>query len=225
MNLRLINSFEKEFGTTLSTISKDRFTNIFYSKKLAEKYFTTKGNVNDILTYLKDNINLKTFVENVEIKFELQLCEKDIDEIFTKYVEDNDRDTLLDLVKYTISEKKGIPSVSMALCTMIALEDQDISIYYKIVFESINNLFLRISTLELDESTYTTYCDVLDLIIQTQFYWNSRYDSKIDVSGLDECLVELHNFEYEVLESGKRSSVDIEPELLELLDITKLGRR
>lgn len=224
MNLKLINLFEKEFGTTLSTINKEKFLNIFYSKKLSDKYFTSKNNVFDILEYLKSNDNLKNFVDNLLLKFEIQSCENFIDDLFTKYIEDNIRESLINSVKYNISEKKGIYCVSIALCTMIALEDQDISVYYNNVSNSLNEIFSRISTLELDRSTYSTYCDVLDLIIQTQFYWNSRYENKIDVSGIDECLIELHNFEYEVLENSKVPSLDIEPETLELLDITKLGR-
>ena len=68
MNLKLLNSFEKEFGVLLSSISKEKFLEVFYKKKLSEKYFTTKNNVYDILEYLKYNPNLKNFEQDINLK-------------------------------------------------------------------------------------------------------------------------------------------------------------
>ena len=124
-----------------------------------------------------------------------------------------------------ITSKNQIDSVSSSLCTMIALEDVDISIYYNNVSNSVNYLFEKISNMNIERISYSLHCDILDLLIQLQFYWNSRYEKKIEIDGLDNHLSRLHEFEYTVLESGRNPSIDIDPEELELLDITKLKKK
>lgn len=159
------------------------------------------------------------------MKAKIYKSESEIDSIFSKYKEDNIRDSLKESCISMITSEDQIDSISASLCTMIALEDVDISIYYNSVSNSVNNLFKQISTMSIEKISYSLHCDILDLLIQLQFYWNSRYDKKIEIEGLDEHLSRLHEFEYNVLESGKNPSVNIDPEDLELLDITKLKRK
>lgn len=225
MNLKLLNTFEKEFGIPLSRISEKKFLDIFSQKNLGKKYFINLKNTEEILNFISENPNLRNFSNIMLMKAKIYKSESEIDSIFSKYKEDNIRDSLKESCISMITSEDQIDSISASLCTMIALEDVDISIYYNSVSNSVNNLFKQISTTSIEEISYSLHCDILDLLIQLQFYWNSRYDKKIEIEGLDEHLSRLHEFEYNVLESGKNPSVNIDPEDLELLDITKLKRK
>ena len=225
MNLKLLNAFEKEFGTPLSRISEKKFLDIFSQKDLGRKYFANSKNTEEILNFISENANLKNFSNIMIMKAKIYKSESDIDSIFSKYKEDNIRDSLKESCISMITSENSIDCVSSSLCTMIALEDVDISIYYNNVSNSVNSLFKQISTMNIERISYSLHCDILDLLIQLQFYWNSRYEKKIEIDGLDNHLSRLHEFEYTVLESGRNPSIDIDPEELELLDITKLKKK
>ena len=221
MNLDLINKFEKEFGKSLLYIKNSEFIEIFNKKKLADKYFKSFRDVTDILAFLEKNSELKEFSNILGLKLSLRKTESALDNIFSRYKEDNDFEKLKDTIISMILSEDALDSISATLCMLIASYELDLSIYYNIVQKNIDSVFKIIDILPIIEESYSIHCDIIDLLIQLEFYWNNRYDDKITVK-LEEHLEKLHNFEYKVFENSEISSVDISPEVLGLLDITKL---
>lgn len=223
MNLELINKFEKEIGKPIRYISAEYFLDIFNKKELGKKYFNSTKNALDILEVMKTNVSLKEMSTILEIKIRLRKTEESIDDIFSRYTQDNNRETLIDSMGNMIKSDDDLTVVSSVLCTMIALEDQELEGYRKHIENALNGVFKIISNITITKDSYSLHCDILDLLIKVLYYWNSRYE-ELELEGLDKHLEDLHNFEFEVFDNGKYASVDIKPEALNLLDITKLKK-
>lgn len=224
MNLNLINKIEKEIGASLRYISKERFITAINNKKLISKYFNTTQNILDILEFINQNDNLKEISEILELSVLMNKTENFIDSLFSRYLENNDRGPLVDAMLELVKSNNAVESLSGTLCTLVALEDQNLNIYYNNVAKNIETLVDKLDRLQITKESYSIQCDIIDMIIRVSFYWESRYDTKFDLEKLYKHLDLLHNFEFEVFDKGVYKSVEVEPENLGLLDITKLNK-
>ena len=79
--------------------------------------------------------------------------------------------------------------------------------------------------LDDEKFTYELRCDILDLVIQCSEYIKMRGGSVNEITWLDDELTKLHNFEFSVFEKGEIPEINIKPEALGLIDITRLKRK
>lgn len=223
MNLKLLNSLEKDIGVALSSVSYNTFIEKFTNKKLAQKYFIDRRHVQDILEYLVTNPNLKVFTDSMSLFLRLNTCEEEIDQIYTRYLEDKNRPNLIKAMLTKVESNDAVEVISAALCMMISLEDTNIEIYYNTVSRSYTELIKHLEQIPISKETYQLQCDLLDLLLEMCYYWNSKYENKIKEELLDEKLKKLHTFEFEEFEGSTTPSLDMTPEDIGLLDITRIG--
>ena len=109
---------------------------------------------------MKTNINLKEISDILETKIRLRKTEENIDDIFSRFTQDNDRETLIKSMTSLIESDDNLVVLSSVLCTMIALEDQELEKYKDKIIKSLNEVFGIISNISITKDSYNLHCDI-----------------------------------------------------------------
>lgn len=224
MNLKLLNSLEKDLNESLRKISKDTFLEKFVKLNLAEKYLQDEDEIIDLLDNL-DKIapQLKTWTTTMRSKLILRKTEVEIEDCFLEY-NLNKNDKLLDSkLQAFISNGDALISLSGIICSLISkrLSVAELSKKYN---ENIGKVLGVLKNLDEEKFTYELRCDILDLVIQCGEYIKMSGGSVNEIIWLDDELTKLHEFEFNVFEKGEIPELSMKPEELGLIDITRLKK-
>lgn len=222
MNLKLLNSLEKDLGKTLRTISKDEFLEKFVSKKLAEKYLQNEDDVDDLFENL-DLIapQLKVWTSTMRSILTLRKTEENIEDCFLEFKINNDKDALKKRLLTFVYDSNVLISLSGIVCSVVAdvIESLDL---VKIFDGKINDVEKVLKELDDIKLSYGLRCDIIDLVIQCREYLKLKGEKPCEIYWLDNELDKLHEFEFNVLEKGIIPEINISPETFGYIDITRL---
>lgn len=225
----LIDKFELQFGKSVRDITEEDLTGCISDPKY-KLYFSEKNAIEFLDELIKRNSDTNFVVTLVALKYSLslELTERAIDKLFSKYRENVIERTELEEKINEMKNKDFISLISVDLCSMIALSDIDISQdetkLEQAVADIRTEIFLKIGS-DI-EKTHKLRCDLLDLIYQTRENYFSKYQIDIlkDNSWVDDETAKLAEFDDENQKGKAPLSTNIKPEEMGLIDITRLGK-
>lgn len=218
-----INIFEKEIGITLEKLDYEKLLLIMQNSKY-KKFFNTPKKTLDILdAIIEVNRNQNFIKELYTTKYSIELVEDEclIENLFKKMQENKiTQDELLKELKDIRNSSDCLFSISAFLCSLVS-KFENIREEENILIERIKETE-KIFNLISDISSYKLKCDIIDLIYQVREYWFDAYgtDILLNISWVDNETDKLAEYEEKIY--GKIKSVNIKPEELGLIDITKL---
>lgn len=152
--------------------------------------------------------------------------ERDILQLFTSYRENElTRDELKEKVVEEINSSEPIQSLIAIACSLVSL--QDLMIEKEKILKTTLDILNYITELSTDPLSYSAKCGFLDLIfsIRTRYFElhsTDYFDSKcIEITNKE--LDFVHKFEDKFFKI-KKVQTDIPPEMVGLIDITKLRK-
>ena len=234
--MKLIDRFEKQYGKSVRELNIDSLNKLISNEKYSS-FFKNPDNFLEILKEIKrfhTDEKFKQVLQTIISSVELVKTEATLDSVFASYKKDEiEKEELLEKVKTMIADENPIVSISAILCSFIGFDDFDISLEeFKKKFESLMKLYEELS--EDFKISYKLRCDLLDILYSSRDeYFNKTSIDVVDSikdfkSWEDNVLDALHSFEDKIIaENGLEpfKQVNIKPEELNLIDITKLKEK
>ena len=222
--MKTIQDFEKFLGKRASDTTEDDLIKFFTETDFKEQ---TPHVIVDFLETLMDHVSNENFKKDIfSIRTASQLLEDEeiIDSIFSNYrLGKITRDELLNRIKQNFQSDDPIFVFSNMLCSMIALEDLNLSEEQDLIQSSTEKLEQIFKNFGSMENSYPIRCDLIDLIHQVREIYFERYNKEIlNEKWISDEEDKLTDFEDEKIE--EIPDCGIEPEELGYLDITKLKK-
>lgn len=204
--------------TLLYILKNPEYKNFFNDRRLF------LGLLDEILERNQDKNFLK---EIYTIKYSLELLQNEeiISNLFTSYRNESiTREKLLETMKNYRNSEDSIFVISVFICSLIALPDVDLSLEIEKLeknIEKVKSIFENLGELK---GSYNLRCDLIDLICQIRTKIFSVYNHSIDISWLDKEIDKIDEFTLEILNKRELPEINIKPEQLGFIDITKLKK-
>lgn len=227
--MRTIEKFEKQLNKKLEALTYNDLLVVMQDEKYKE-FFATPKNTLEIISELIDRNLDKNFVKELyTTKYSLELVwdETLIDNIFTKYKKKEIiKEKLEEELKFYRKSSNSLLSISAFLCTMIGAPEIDLKSDEERLIDAIKYC-KDIFEYEISDcsSSYKLRCDIVDLIYTTREYWWNKYETDIlkDIDWVDNETDALTEFEHK-LTGNKINGINIKPEQMGFIDITKLKK-
>lgn len=225
--MTILNEFEKEIGISAEMLDEKAMIQIMANPEYSHFFTNTKEAI-DLLDSLIEKNQDSTFKKELNtIKISIQLLENEdiINKIFKKY-RDNKitrAELLKDLERFRNSSDP-IFVISVFICSLIATQDVDLKIEEDKLKKAILETKNLVDDLGRLENSYLLQCNIVDLIYQVRERYFDVYEIDIlkDIPWVDEKADELNEYEYELNNGFVVPNVDVTPEQLGFINITKL---
>ena len=198
--------------------------------KFAHFFLDTKEAM-DLLDKLidknRDN-NFKKELNTIKISIQLLDNEKIIDTVFKNYREDKiKREELLKTLKRYRNSSDPLFVVSVFICSLIATQDVNLSQERNILVKNVNDLKALLDNLGRFENSYVLRCNIIDLIYQVRERYFIAYEDDIlaGIKWVDAAADELNDFAEKTLSTEVLPKLNVKPEQLGFIDITKLKNK
>lgn len=222
-----IKEFEQKIGMRVEGLNEERFIEILKNPEF-KKLFDDKKEFLDLLEEILNRNQDESFKKEVNIlKYTLQLLQDEeiIDGLFKRYREEKiTREKLLEAMKNYRDSSDPIFVVSVFICSIIALKDVDLRPELENLKKNIEMFKPIFESLGRIESSYQIRADLIDLLYTVRTKVFVEYGESIDVSWVDEETNKLDEFGFELLNNRELPEINIKPEQLGFIDITKLKK-
>lgn len=222
-----ISEFEKRTGIRLEDLKEENFIKILQNPEYNE-LFSDKNSLMDLLDEIlnrNQDIEFKKELNSVKVMLQLSIDEEIIDNLFKRYRNNEiTREKLLETMKIYRTSTDPIFVLSVFICSLIALKDVDLREEKAILIDSIEKIKLIFNDLGKIENSYQVRADLIDLLytVRTKFF--IEYEDELDISWVDDETDKLDQFTFEFLKNRELPEVNIKPEELGFIDITKLKK-
>lgn len=226
--MRAIEKFEKQLNKKLEALTYDDLLKIMQDEKYKEFFATPKSTLEIISELIDRNLDKNFVKELYTTKYSIELVwdETLIDNTFTRYKKKEiTKEKLGEELKFYRKSSNSLLSISAFLCTMIGAPEIDLKNDEERLIDAIkscNDIFYEISDYS---SSYKLRCDIVDLIYTIREYWWNRYEADIlnNINWVDNETDALTEFEHK-LTGNKINGINIKPEQMGFIDITKLKK-
>ena len=224
---KIIDRFERVINKSVRELTENDLIEILQD----ENYHDFFKDPDEVLILLKEIFKLnKDAVVRRQISLtiysiELVKSEATLDATFNSYSNDEiTRETLESTVKEFISSDDTLLSLIAVSCALLSLENINLSEYEEKIKDDFNCLKEIFNSIGNTNDSYLTKTTLLNYIFQIreEYYIKYSVDLLDNLDWIEDQLKEIHNFEDEYLRKNIPTSVDITPEQLGYIDITKL---
>jgi len=117
--------------------------------------------------------------------------------------------------------------ISVFICSLIAIQDVDLSTEKNVLIENIKKVEEIFNQIGRIENSYVLRCDIIDLIYQVRERYFLAYEEDIlkEISWVDQKADEVNLFAEKTLNTETLPKINIKPEQLGFIDITKLKNK
>lgn len=227
----ILREFENLTGVSAKDLTLEKLTDILKNKDYAQ-FFEDSSAFMEFLKELQTIITDETFKKEINSAYylaDMRVCE---DNIMQKFSDLNDnsitREELENWMKDEFKKDDPIESITAYVCSMISLQDVDLSGEFDNLSKKLTELVNIFDTLGDIGKSYSVYSDLSDLIFQTDTYYYNWYGKEPLTSEsskkLNDYAERIGDFEFSVLENGDIPGAQYDPEDMGLIDVTKLKK-
>jgi len=223
--MSLINDFKKEFNINeITDLDQDQLADILSSDK-CKKFFTSYNKAINLIDELDAEIideNIKKQLYVIKLTLSLSQNEAALIDTFTPYHQMNvTREELIERLNSLLKSEDPTFVLSTFVCMRYALPDYKPEVSKETMVEilaKMKEIFNKLDDLLL---SYRIRCDLLDLIYQAAEDYFQCYDTPLDeyMKWVNDESTKNNLFEEQFI---SRTTADIAPEEIGLIDITKL---
>lgn len=226
MNVKIV---EEKIGTKLEDLTEEKLLEIVKNNDIVSKLFNNLTDMIDFLDLIMErNRNKKDFLKElftVRCMIEMRNNENIIDGVFKRYRENViDRENLKTSLFAYIESDDPLFSISAVICCLISMEDLDITKYQKTIEENLEKIKFYFQNFGRIENSYLLRCDIIDLIYTLRSMIFERYGIELNIEWVDEECKTTEQYEIEFLNNRELPAVNMKPEDLGFIDITKLKK-
>lgn len=226
--MSLLKQFEKETGIQIKDLNEDKLIKIMMDSSY-EHFFKSHNKAvelfDDILLYINDD-EFKKELFTVRHSFNLLNVEKLLQNLFNSIKNEEITDEEFQNKILQIFESSDpIYVISTLICLLISKYKLDVSNYFEIFKNNVSKIKEIFNTIGRIENSYRFRTEVIDFLYtaQQEFFFEYEKDILENSDWIEFEIDKLTEFE-ETFKEEVFESIDIPPEALGLIDITKLPK-
>lgn len=226
-----IKTFETKIGMVVEELDEEKLISVIKNPDNIEFFKETKTTL-DILDCILERNKNETFLKEVlTLKHSTEMIENErlLNNVFEDYRDEKiTREKLIEELRRFLDSSDPKFVISTIICMLIALGDIDLSGDIELIKSNIEKFKNIFDTIGKIEKSYQLRCDLIDLmyILRTKFF--ELYNIELEMNWVDTEVDRIDEFTSKLLEEHSGSSelpeIDIKPEELGFIDITKLNK-
>lgn len=224
--MRILEQFEKQLNKKLEVLTYNDFLELLKNDNYSF-YFSNTKNALEIITGLIERNNDKNFIKELfTLKYQIEIVEDEeiIESLFNRFKnKEITKEKLDETLKNYRTSTDPLFVISVFLCSLINKNDIE-NEKEKLINDIKNseNIFFNISDYN---TSYDLRCSIIDLIYAIREYWWNAYETDIleNINWVDNETDALIKFKNEKI-GNEIKSLDIKPEQMGFIDITKLKK-
>lgn len=226
-----IKTFENKIGMRIEDLNEEKLIEIIKNPDNIEFFKETKTTL-DLLDIILEKHRDEAFLKEIlTLKHSTEMIDNErlLNDVFEKYRNEKiTREKLVEELRRFLDSSDPKFVISTIICMLIALGDIDLSGDIELIKSNIEKFKNIFDTIGKIEKSYQLRCDLIDLmyILRAKFFEN--YAIELEMNWVDTEVDRIDEFASKLLESQAGTSeipeIDIKPEELGFIDITKLKK-
>ena len=225
---KIIDTFEKRIGKSIRELTENELIEILKAEEYRDFFKDPDSSliILDAINQLNKYEKIKKETSLIIFNIKLLRAEAIVDSEFNSYKSNEiTRDDLENKVISFIESDDTFLSTVAVSCALISLETIEVRKYKDIIIKNFNGIRETLNIIKSEPDSYPLRISLLEFIFQIREDYFVKYDDDLlkDLDWVNTELDEIHQYEDMAIRKAMPKEINIDPEQLGFIDITKLN--